>query len=199
MPSAIFEQVYQHVVEKLRTGLSPQLTYHSLSHTLDVLKQAQLIAEKEGIQDSQEVLLLKVSALYHDTGFLFTYSQHEERGCELAREELPGFGFTTEEIDTICGLIMATKVPQAPQTRLQEIICDADLDYLGRPDFYSIGETLFQEFLCYGIVQEEAQWNKVQLKFLESHGFFTSYSKNNRETVKKQHLEVIRQKVTSQS
>ncbi|WP_205500806.1 HD domain-containing protein [Rufibacter psychrotolerans] len=192
MPSISFEQLQQHVVEKLRAGLAPHLTYHGVHHTLDVLQQATCIAQAEGITAEQELLLLKTAALYHDTGFLLTYQQHEESSCALARQELPGFGFTPQEIETVCCLIMATKVPQAPQTKLQEILCDADLDYLGRPDFYEIGATLYQEFLHYGIVQEEADWHRVQLRFLESHRYFTRFSKNNRETQKQQHLTNLR-------
>ncbi|MBA9077131.1 MULTISPECIES: HD domain-containing protein [Rufibacter] len=193
--SISLEPLYEHIVAKLREGLSKDLTYHSLHHTLDVFEQVSLIALKEGVTAPQELLLLQVAALYHDAGFLYTYQQHEERSCTLAKEELPGFGFTPEEITIICRLIMATQVPQAPQNKLQEIICDADLDYLGRDDFFPIGQTLFQEFTCYGVVQNEEQWNQLQVRFLESHTFFTSFSKNSRETQKQQHLALIKAKL----
>ena len=35
----------------------------------------------------------------------------------------------------------ATKIPQTPLTKLEEIICDADLDYLGREDFFEISRS----------------------------------------------------------
>ncbi|RNI27250.1 HD domain-containing protein [Rufibacter immobilis] len=190
--------VYTHIVKKLQQGLSSDLTYHSLQHTLDVFEQVTIIAQAEGIQDPEELLLLQVAALYHDTGFLDTYQQHEESGCGFAQAELPDFGFTSGQIETICGLIMATKVPQRPETKLQEIICDADLDYLGRDDFFPIGETLYREFLCYGIVHNEEQWNQLQVKFLESHTFFTSFSKKSRETQKQKHLEMVKAKLNRQ-
>lgn len=195
MALSSFAQLQQHVIEKLREGLSPDLTYHCVAHTLDVLQQVENIALQEGNKKQEELLLLKVAALYHDTGFLLTYQNHEEKGCELAREELPSFGFNPNQIENICGLILATKVPQMPKTKLQQIMCDADLDYLGRADFFTIGETLFQEFLCYGIVKDEENWNQLQVKFLENHSFFTHFSRNNREPQKQVYLQQIKEKV----
>ncbi|HLL42238.1 MAG TPA: HD domain-containing protein, partial [Segetibacter sp.] len=129
-----FTDIKLHVIDKLEQGLSPALTYHNVAHTLDVLNQAVDIAKREGIEDENDLLLLKISALYHDVGFLQIYTGHEEISCEVAGKELFEFGFSTEQIEKICGMIRATKVPQQPVNVLEEVICDADLDYLGRND-----------------------------------------------------------------
>ena len=142
--SAIYNSIYSHVIAKLQTELSSRLTYHSIDHTFDVLEQSQQIAAREDINDDQNLFLLKIAALYHDCGFIFMYAGHEEKGCEIAKNELPGFGLTTEEIEKICGMIMATKIPQSPKNKMEEIICDADLDYLGRDDFDSISNSLYK-------------------------------------------------------
>jgi predicted metal-dependent HD superfamily phosphohydrolase len=167
-----------------------------VSHTLDVLKHAEILAYDEGITSVRDLILLKTGALYHDTGFLTTYNGHEERSCELAQQELPNFGFDPKEIEIICGLIRATKIPQNPQNVLENIICDADLDYLGRPDFYIIGNGLFKEFLHQGIVGNEMEWNQLQIGFLEKHSYFTKSCRSKREASKQKHLEEIRRKVT---
>ncbi|GGK59108.1 HD domain-containing protein [Rufibacter glacialis] len=200
MAKTKLESIYRHVVTRLGEELPADLTYHCLRHTLDVLQQTEHIARQEGIADhTEEFLLLQVSALYHDAGFVQTYQQHEEKSCELARAELPAFGFTNEQIDAVCGLISATKVPQAPQTKLQEILCDADLDYLGRDDFFQIGDLLYQEFLRYGVVEDETRWNQLQVRFLEKHRFFTCFSRNHREAKKQKHLEQVKAKLNQQS
>jgi predicted metal-dependent HD superfamily phosphohydrolase len=190
-----FKLIKKHVLEKLE-GLPPYLTYHNVSHTLDVLKHAEILAYDEGITSVRDLILLKTGALYHDTGFLTTYNGHEERSCELAQQELPNFGFDPKEIEIICGLIRATKIPQNPQNVLENIICDADLDYLGRPDFYIIGNGLFKEFLHQGIVGNEMEWNQLQIGFLEKHSYFTKSCRSKREASKQKHLEEIRRKVT---
>src|SRR5450432_13231 len=105
--------IRDHVVLMLNAGLSKALIYHDVNHTLDVGVQCLAIAKEEGITDNQVLLELQVAALYHDTGFMFIYNNHEERSCEIARQQLPGFGMNENAIQNICELIMATKVPQA--------------------------------------------------------------------------------------
>lgn len=189
-----FKQIEFDVFQKLQKGLPEHLTYHNTDHTRDVLKQAVIIATEDGVNSLEDILILKVAALYHDTGFLFIYTGHEEKSCDIARSELPGYGFNKTQIENVCEMIMATRIPQTPTSYLGEILCDADLDYLGRTDFYKIGNGLFSEFLHQGIVHNELEWNQLQVKFLEKHTYFTNTNKQKREKYKQQHLEEVRKK-----
>jgi hypothetical protein len=137
--------------------------------------------------------LVKVAVLFHDSGFIQGSKNHEEVGCELAKSNLPGFGYANEEINSICGMIMATIYPQKPKNHLEEIVCDADLDYLGRDDFFTIGNTLLREMNTNGSVQTEDDWNKLQETFLGSHHYFTETANRLRGKKKNEHLEKIRQ------
>jgi HD superfamily phosphodiesterase len=76
-----FAKIKKHVVDKLEKGLSPALTYHNISHTLDVLEQAEAIAIAERVTSEEDLLLIKISALYHDVGFIKVYGGHEEESC----------------------------------------------------------------------------------------------------------------------
>ena len=192
-----FSQIQQHVIAKLQKGLSSDLTYHSVSHTLDVLTQSIFIANAEGVDDDDDLFLLKLASLYHDVGFLDKYTGHEERSCEIAEKELTAFGLSKAQIDKVCGMIRATKVPQNPHTLLEEIICDSDLDYLGRPDFFTIGKGLFNEFMKQKIVSNDRDWNLLQIRFLEEHHYFTNTSKKRRQRQKQIHLEAVKEKVHS--
>lgn len=184
------------IIGYLKDHLKEDLTYHGVHHTLDVLEQAAAIAEIENLDD-ENVNLLRVAACLHDIGFVKTYKGHEEIGCNMANEFLPRFGFSQEEIKTIGGMINATKLPQQPNTLAEKIIADADLDYLGRDDFYSIGNTLFEEFKTYHIVKDEKEWNRHQLKFLIAHHYHTDFSIQNRNPEKLQHLREIKRLVDS--
>ena len=113
----------------------------------------------------------------------------------MARQFLPSFGFNKNDIDIICGMILATKIPQAPQTLLEKIICDADLDYLGRSDFYTIGGKLKEELKAAGLVETEREWNLIQKTFLESHRYHTAFSRANRDALKTKHLQEINDKL----
>lgn len=187
-----FEKIQHHVLDEMLPGLSAKLTYHNIHHTMDVVRQVQRIAEAEGIVNKEELYLLKVAALYHDCGFLFIYDGHEEISCDLARQDLPSFGVDQPQIDRICELIMATKVPQRPNNLLEQIICDADLDYLGQDEFQTISDGLRQEFLEFGIIESNEEWYARQLKFLEKHQYFTDSSRQFRNPVKCKHLDKLK-------
>lgn len=182
-----FSELKNYVLGRLRTELDPSLTYHNARHTLDVMQSTERLAIAENVDEKNKDLLM-VAALLHDSGFLLSMDDHEDHGCILAREILPGYEFSPEDIEEICKLIMATKLPQTPENLLEQIICDADLDYLGRKDFFTLGEGLFKEFLSRGIVKDFCDWDNLQIKFLSSHSYFTQSSLSLREPVKMKHL-----------
>jgi uncharacterized protein len=162
----------QLILNKLKNELSANLFYHSIHHTLDVYHCAESIAKEEGVTGSDLKLLL-VGAIYHDAGYLIQNNNHEEISCNIARQYLPQFHYTKEDLDLICGIIMATKIPQRPKTHLEKIICDADLNYLGRTDFLSIQEKLYEEMFAFGYIENKRAWNKVQVNFMQNHHYFT--------------------------
>ena|ERR1700722_2295494 len=189
-----FEKAEVFILSALEDGLSPLLSYHNVHHTLDVLDAAMKIAAAEKIS-SEDIKLLRVAALFHDAGFIHTYRDHEKKGCEMAKEYLPSFQFTEQQIDIICGMIQATKIPQDPHTKLEEVIADADLDYLGREDVYSIAQTLFDEFKIHGLVNSAEEWNPFQLNFLKQHRYHTAYSIKSREPAKQLYMQELTKKI----
>jgi len=180
-----------YILEQLQKRLPAQRTYHCLEHTLDVYASAISIAEQEGVT-GEGLALLKIAALYHDSGFLTQDNDHEEAGCRIVRDVLPGFGFNDRQIELICDMIMATRIPQSPRNKLARILCDADLDYLGRGDFERIGATLFEEMRTYGVLSTEREWNELQVRFIERHAYFTQTNKQLRDPVKQAHLAQVR-------
>jgi len=185
-----------YILKRMERELPLNLFYHSIAHVKDVMQSAAIFAEMEGLSHYEKDLL-KTAVAYHDCGFIINGKNHEELGCEIARENLPNYGYSSEEIETICGMIMATKIPQTPNNLLEEIICDADLDYLGREDFWSIGNKLFLELTDMGVLNTEEAWNKLQLNFLVNHNYFTNSAKNLREKTKVDHLNKVMEIVKS--
>lgn len=181
------------ILTRLEKELDPRLGYHNLSHTLDVFEQAQRIAKEEGVTDDHDLLLLKIATLYHDSGFLFTYKGHEEKSCEILLQDLSG-KLPEEELAKICGMIRATRIPQSPHTLLEEIICDADLDYLGRDDFEPISKHLHKEFIEFNIIPRDAVWDHVQIGFFESHHYFTKSSIKDRKEKKEEYLIMLKER-----
>ncbi|WP_159467507.1 HD domain-containing protein [Dyadobacter sp. 3J3] len=176
------------ILDLLGSELSETLFYHGLHHTLDVTNAALILAKEEGIEDQESIELLKTASLFHDSGFVNAYKDHEEEGCRIARSQLPLFQYNQEQIEIICGMIMATKIPQNPKTNLEKIICDADLDYLGRDDFEPIAATLFQELFVRKLVPDENTWNQIQVRFIGAHQYHTESAMKKREDEKQKHL-----------
>lgn len=167
-----YRKAEKYIVKRLKKELPDNLHYHDLRHTTDVCAAVERLALMEGIE-GDDIFLLKTAALYHDAGFVHQYANNEDLGAELAREVLPRFGYTEDQLDTICRLIQATKVPQKPNNHLEQIICDADLDYLGGDEFHFIADKLKRELMERDMVQTDKQWDELQIKFLEAHTYFT--------------------------
>jgi len=195
MTESGFLQLKSRIFRLLRSGLDPRLTYHSAEHTEDVLRQVERIAAAENITDIRQLLLIRIAALFHDTGFLRTYKGHEKESCVIMLATLDTGLFTEAEIEMICGMIMATKIPQMPKNLPEMIICDADLDYLGREDFEEISNSLKDEFLTYGVIKSGMEWDRLQVSFFNSHHYFTATSVLGRCPAKMQHLELLKQKL----
>lgn len=186
------------ILEQLERQLSEKLTYHSVNHTLDVLRVAEELCQYEHIPP-HATELVKTAALFHDAGFMHSNEQHEWHSCRIAEDLLPRFGYSETDISHINRMIMATRIPQSPDDILGEILCDADLDYLGRDDFFPIAHNLYLELCAYGILDNELDWNRKQIAFLESHRFFTKTNTRRRQPKKQKHLQQLREIVAMQS
>ncbi len=195
MTESGFQHLKADIFQQLDHGLDSRLTYHSTAHTLDVIQQAERIGASEGITDPRMLVLLKIAALFHDTGFLYTYKGHEKKSCEIMEKTIEGLLFSSSEIALIKDMIMATKIPQSADTLPEMILCDADLDYLGRADFEPISDRLHLEMINYDLVKTESEWNRLQVSFIESHRYLTSCSQRDRNPMKLQRLEKLRQKI----
>lgn len=183
--------IQKRMLKILKEELPPELTYHSYEHTLDVLQATELIAKGEKISD-EEIILLKTAAVFHDMGYIYSRENHEEKSCIIARKILSSEGVSREIIDKICELIMATVVPQNPKDKLGQIICDADLDYLGREDYFPISNNVYKEFKHFGILKNQDEWKKMQVKFIESHSYFTKTANELRNAKKEENLKKIK-------
>lgn len=170
-----FRQAHTYILQLLQEQLPPTLTYHNINHTQHIIDNASEIAGAEDIK-SEDVTLLLTAALLHDTGFIKTVKGHEEISCRYARELLPRFDYTPEQIERICDIIMATQIPQQPKDKLAEILCDADLYYLGTNNYFDVANKLYQELKNQDASFSKQEWQQQQVNFLTSHTYFTEYA-----------------------
>ena len=182
---------YQHffpiICRRFDQDLNPAYEYHNLRHTLDVIECSQNIGRAEGC-DEHELAILSVAALFHDSGFLYQRKNHEEYSIKIFLEAARNSLLSKRETDLICGCIKATRMPQKTSNKLEEILCDADLDYLGRDDFKIIGTALYREMVYCGEISSNEEWNQLQINFLSSFSFFTAYSLDKRYPILQKNL-----------
>lgn len=182
------------IIQTLLDGLSDKLHYHSVAHTKDVTRAAERIAVSEGITD-EDLFLLKTAATYHDAGFVEQYDKNEPVGARMAEEILPKYGYTQRDIDRIKELIYATSIPHKPKNKLEEIICDADLDYLGRDDFFEIADKLRVELREHGKIDSDRKWDEMQVGFLNMHKYFTQTALDTRQAKKEENLRKVEERL----
>jgi len=190
-----FTDIQEIILDKLERELPSCLFYHNVKHTVDVVTEVELIGWAEGCSD-EEILILKTAGLFHDVGHTVTYDGHEYQGTLIAREMLPAFNYSPEQVERICSIIMSTKLPPLPTTLLEEIICDSDLDYLGRSDFIPVSNTLFEELKAQNKMGSLNDWNKIQVKFISGHQYFTKTARSLREVNKQLQIERIQSLIT---
>lgn len=187
-----FEVVKEHILEKLKSELSPLLYYHGIEHTKKVIKEVEEIGRLEGV-NKEEIILLKTAALYHDIGFLERYEENEAIGTRIAKETLPDFGYDEQQIQVISDIIMATKLPQKPKNKLQEIICDADLGNLGSEEFFELNHKLRKEIIEYQSKELSLKdWYVTTLKFLEEHSYFTTSAIKLKQVKKEENIKKLK-------
>jgi len=174
-----FKEVRSYVFNKFKNELPPEVVYHNFDHTIEVVNAAFEIGKAENISDKEmEALLL--AAWFHDIGNIKGYENHEEESEKIAVHFLEEKNFKQDKIAVIEALIDATKMPQQPKNKLEEILCDADLVHLGKKDFKEKSELLKLEWELLGVKDlSQFDWCCENEQFLISHSFFTDYAYEN--------------------
>jgi PAS domain S-box-containing protein len=192
-PPFHYEQAFDKIEHFLIAYLPKNYTYHTIEHIRDVVEQSEIIAKKEKISKA-EIQDIKLAAWLHDVGYIWEPARHEARGAEYATAILTALNFPKIKINQITGMIMATKIPQSPKNIYEQIICDADLDYLGRADYIVNSNRLLQEINLIKKITE-LDWLYIQDKFLRAHQYFTTGSINSRESKKQERLKMIQEQI----
>ena len=167
-------EIFKNLYSRLDRDLPYFLYYHCADHTRSVVDRAVFLSQEENLT-KEETYLIKIAALYHDAGFLIGRNDHEIKSCDLATKELPEYGFSKSEIKKICGMILATRIPQQTHNIHEKIVADADLFYLGTNEYNFYSNQLYRELKYMKPDIDEDEWYHIQLDFLKAHTFQTNY------------------------
>ncbi len=186
-----FDKLIKLVFKNQSTGLDKKYSYHSPRHICMVFRDSTFLGHKLNLSVS-DMILLQTAASMHDYGFVISHEKHEERSCIEARKLLPEYGYSKEDIEIICGMIMATKIPQTPKTLLEKIICDADLYYLGCNYYFEIADHFKGELVGLDALKDENHWKEIQINFLENHEYHLPYTQKLLNETKQKNLNILK-------
>ncbi len=179
----------------LKNSVPASFRFHNIAHTKDVARSAKVI---EGHYQLSEVdrFIVFIAAWFHDTGFCAGCAEgHEEESVRLAAEFLRQQNIDADIIDQVSSCIHATRIPQAPQTLLEKIICDADLYHLGTSKFDTWSSRLRQELKNYSESDNtDEEWRQADIDLLISHSYHTDYCRQNLEHVKQKWIKELQNK-----
>ena len=174
--------VDRYIRDLFKDELPDGIKYHDANHTLHpskgVVAVANRIAIAEKISAADRELLI-AAAYFHDTGYIREYEENEPIAARMAGRILKLIGYSRDEIEKIQKMILATDLKRSPKTLSEKILCDADLDNLGREDFFELDQKLREGRRARGLdVRDDAKWYRGTLKILKNYQFHTDTQKN---------------------
>lgn len=163
----------ENAVRSILENLPKDFVFHDYSHCKQVQDAVIVIGRMEGL-NAESLEILQVAALFHDTGYDLGSVGHELRGAEKAKEFLKAEG-ATAYIPIVKELILATQVDKAPDSLMAQVLCDADLSYLGTDLYYPRASLLRHEmFSSRNRSFTEIEWLNFNLEFFKKHHYLTS-------------------------
>ncbi len=178
------------ILNKFDNEIGDDLKYHNRKHTVHVYTQVELLGRAEKVR-GEDMLLLRTAGLLHDIGYLVDYDNHKKASCDFTRGFLPGFHYSEVQINKVCKLVMATQESREPTNLLERIICDVNLDYLGRVDYQKVSLNLYMEMKAMNKVGSFKEWKKNQVSLLQKHKFYTNTARLLRDVGNKDQLKQL--------
>ncbi|GAB1451393.1 hypothetical protein MASR2M47_14490 [Draconibacterium sp.] len=196
---AIVEEAERYVSNKLRNETPIGYTYHTLDHTMEVVKNAIYIGSKENIGED-EMNMLVVAAWFHDVGYVKKYVGHETESAAMADKFLEQREVDKTIRDNIVDCILSTTFPQQAKSKIAEVLCDADLMHLGLSTYFGWAQKLRQEQKSAGVAAlKQIEFEKESVRIFEQHHYFTKYCRDTLTETKQDNLNRIKEKIASRS
>ena len=193
--SELLKEIEKYVSDLILEKSSENLAYHTVGHTRFVVKNAEIIGVKENLNED-EMNILRVSAWFHDTGYVKKYQGHEAESMAIAMNFLESKDVDKDIRDIVSGCIMATTFPNRPTTKIAEILCDADMMHLGNSSYFELTEKLRQELTNSGIRKlKKVEFEKESVKLFKNHSYFTNYCLGETAKNKAENLKLLKESI----
>ncbi|HMG06949.1 MAG TPA: Pycsar system effector family protein [Mucilaginibacter sp.] len=190
----LLDEVKHYVISYFDVHHDPELIYHNLKHTKDVVAAATQVANHYQLSDEDFFIVIS-AAWFHDTGYFTDKNNHETKSVDIASHLLKQLKVEVPVIDKVNACIMATRMPQKPTNQLEEILCDADLFHLGTNDFTDKTRLMRKEMEAIKHTEfDKEAWRATNIELLQTHNYFTDYCRLLLNDQKEKNLEKLKDK-----
>ena len=141
----VIKTTSEFVTKLLNENLPSKYSYHNLAHTQEVFDGVIELGTNSNLSED-DLELVQVAALFHDTGFTKGYIDHENKSIEIMKEFLFSFNYPEDKIFRVSEIIIMTDMENNPINLSDKIIRDADILHIGKEDFYSKSLSLKSEW-----------------------------------------------------
>lgn len=191
MADLLVSKVQAYCKELFTEKLSESFVYHNYEHTERVVDAARIIGRESELSD-EELQLVTIAAWFHDVGYTEGCTNHEETSVEIAEPFLKNEGLSQKQIEVITNCILATRMPQAPKTLMEEVLCDADMHHLACTDYRKMSDRMHREIELIKDKQiSDEEWNQMNCSFFKDHEYFTEFGKKHLQPIKDENLKKI--------
>ena len=149
--------------------------YRGATHTINALQVVEEYIDNMRL-GTYEAQILRLGVLMRDLGEL-NQIENGEDGIALVKKLMAESGFTFVQTKVVADLVKAARHPHRPTNLLERIICDVDMEYLGREDHEQASEMFFQELYRNSMVSSREEWDQWQQELLETHQYHTPYGR----------------------
>lgn len=188
----VIDKLQDEALSYLGENLDKHYTYHNAEHSLEVCNAVKLFTEKSDLPDFT-IAALRIAAIFHDFGYLIRSNENEALAWEYIQEFGSRSNIDRKYLLAAHELILETVYPYKPQTPAGEILCDADIEYIGREGFVEKALLFRRELASEGTVFSDQQWWILELDFLKENTFFSSICKKMRTPGRLSNLEKARE------
>ncbi|MBK6481023.1 MAG: HD domain-containing protein [Saprospiraceae bacterium] len=181
-------------VQQLLTQLPESHYYHDWKHTQEVYDEASHLGVMAKLSEDQ-MEHLQLAALFHDTGFVKSYEDHETNSKAIAAEYLQSIDYPPDQIRMIQEVIEATRMPQKPTDKVGALLQDADLASLGSTTWETRSDLLRKEL--FAVLQKEytdAEWVRYNMDFFKQTVYQTMEGKSKYDAIKDRNRDELKEK-----
>lgn len=184
-------QIKEFVENYFADNLNPNRLYHNLQHTQEVVEWVSQIAGHYRL-DSKSLFIIQAAGWFHDLGYLEDPNNPEKRGSRIAEKLLSEIQIDADLMKSIKSCILSTRIPQQPKTFMEQVVCDANMFYLGLEDFDQRSKLIRKELiLITGKKISKEEWKQRNIELLQNHRFKTDYAKQTLTSQQKKNLEQL--------